>query len=751
MNKDEKSNLTDKETENIDQNVELNEQESPIDEAENSEIKKENIQSAPESEPEVEENVNNSEKNTEEAKEEPAKEEMDAEGVKDSSDEPTESKVLEDHADQPETESDVKDELESEEADKNTDAPDLSDMTPSDEEEDEAVVTETETESEADVSDEEVEDASTAGAEADTSKEIEPDNVTEKVEADAESEAVSEEKEESAEGYYAELADKAESLLNLSDWAMASMEFDNIDHLWKEGPDPEEADIKPYREKIDRFREQLEEKKKAHYELQKKIREENLGKKKDLLKEFKQIIDDEKWSHTRDVARIRNRWDKIKPIPAEETENLEASFTAFLSTFDEHKVDRLVKKKQEEEDNLTVKLVILEKMETFIEGIDEKSEWAELDKKLAEYVRQFRKIGRIPSDKNQETWDRFYEAQDTFHSMRFKYDSNYRKEIEKFLSKKKKLIDEAEALLDSDDLADAARKVNKLHRRWKKIGNLPQKDENEMWDRFKAATDAFNEKKSENIDELRDQEEENYNEKLKLIEKAVSIQDSEEWESTHKEYQKLMNEWKKVGPVPRKKSGKIWKKFKGAMDHFYDRRRDYFKEVKEERKDNLKEKDEIINQLKALASHDNPVEAVELAKPLQEEFKKAGYVPIKHKNRLWKEYREACDVIYDRFRAAKSAVEIVGKENIDQFSNDDLSKIKKKQDQVNNLRKQISKQSSELIQMKESLSYFKPSKGGSSILDDAKKRIENSEKEIADKEQQLNKLEVEIDKLKRTD
>lgn len=743
MNKDEKSNLTDKETENIDQNVELDEQETPLDEAENSEIKKEKGQSDPESE----DTVMNSENTIEEAKEKPAKEEKKKEGVKDSTDEPTESIELEENSDQSEAEADVKDDPETEETDKNKEPSEVNENATSDDEEMEDVATETEV----DASDEEAEKAAVAETVASESDESETDNVAEKVKEEVESEPVSEEKEESAESYYADLAEKAESLLNLSDWAMASMEFDNIDHLWKEGPDPEETDIKPYREKIDGFREQLEEKKKAHYELQKKIREENLGKKKDLLKEFKQIIDDEKWSHTRDVARIRNRWDKIKPIPAEETENLESSFSAFLTTFDEHKVDRLVKKKQEEEDNLTVKLVILEKMETFIEGIDDKSEWAELDKKLAEFVRQFRKIGRIPSEKNQETWDRFYEAQDTFHSMRFKYDSNYRKEIEKFLSKKKKLIDEAEALLDSDDLADAARKVNKLHRRWKKIGNLPQKDENEMWDRFKAATDAFNEKKSENIDELRDQEEENYNEKLKLIEKAVSIQDSEEWESTHKEYQKLMNEWKKVGPVPRKKSGKIWKKFKGAMDHFYDRRRDYFKEVKEERKDNLKEKDEIINQLKALASHDNPVEAVELAKPLQEEFKKAGYVPIKHKNRLWKEYREACDVIYDRFRAAKSAVEIVGKENIDQFSNDDLSKIKKKQDQVNNLRKQISKQSSELIQMKESLSYFKPSKGGSSILDDAKKRIENSEKEIEDKEKQLNKLEVEIDKLKRTD
>lgn len=552
-----------------------------------------------------------------------------------------------------------------------------------------------------------------------------------------------------AEKYYAQLAEKAETLLKLADWSLATMEFENINHLWKQGPDPEGTDIQQYREKIDQYRDQLEEKKREHYEMQQKIRQENLGKRKDLLNDFGKIIEEKKWTHTRDVARIRNKWDQVKPIPAENEEELEKAFTAFMKTFDEHKVDRLVKQKQQEEDNLTIKLVILEKLEKFLEGVDEESDWKELDKELSEFVKQFRKVGRIPSEKNQETWDRFYKAQDTFHSMRFKYDAGYRKEIEKNLSKKKKLIDEAEALIDTGDLAAAARKVNKLHRRWKKIGNLPQKDENELWDRFKSATDAFNEKKSENIDELREQEEENYNEKLKLIEKAKAIQDSEEWEETHKAYQQLMDQWKKTGPVSRRKSGKIWKKFKGAMDHFYDRRRDHFKEVKEERKDNLKDKEEVISKLNELGSHENPVEAVELAKPLQEEFKKAGYVPIKHKNRLWKEYREACDTIYERFRAAKSAVEIVGKENISQFSTDDLAEIKKKQDRVNKTYKQISKMSSDLIQMKESISYFKPSKGGSSILDDAKKRIEDTEKEIEKLEKQLQKDEMEIDKLKK--
>ncbi|PWN05584.1 DUF349 domain-containing protein [Rhodohalobacter mucosus] len=553
---------------------------------------------------------------------------------------------------------------------------------------------------------------------------------------------------EAPEDYYRKLAEKAEEISQVDDWAYVSMEFDMIENQWQEGPDTEDADISKFRATIDELRESFEEKKRAHYEEQKKLRLANLEKKKDLLRQLSEIVDNKEWTKTREVGKIRGRWEHLKPLPSGEAEKLQPRFDTLLATFDEHKVDRLVKQKQQEEDNLTGKLVILEKMEGFAVELDEKPDWKELDKKFNDLTRQFRKIGRVPSDKNQDVWDRYHTAQDTFHSLRFKHDSAYRNEIEKFLSKKKKLIDEAEALLDSDDLAEAARKVNKLHRRWKKVGNLPQKDENEMWDRFKAATDAFNQKKTDNADLLKEQEEENYREKLKLIDEADTLKESEEWDTAHKKFQKLMDRWKEIGPVPKRKSGKIWKKFKGAMDYFYDRRRDHFKEVKEERKDNLKEKEQVLASLSELKTHDDPIEAVELAKPLQEEFKKAGYVPIKHKNRLWKEYRECCDVIYDRFRAAKAAVDVVGRKNLDQFSADDIAGIRDKQNEANKLRKQISKLNGELIQMKESLSYFKPSGSGSSLLDDVKKRIENAEKDLSEKETRLAELETEIDKLK---
>lgn len=576
---------------------------------------------------------------------------------------------------------------------------------------------------------------------------VEDQSVEEKAVAD---EAVEEEAGlPETESYYKDLAEKAEQLTDVSDWAYVSMEFDNIDTKWEEGPDPEEVDISGYRQKIDELREQFEQKKQAHYEEKKRQREENLRKKKEILSALEKIVEDKQWTATREVGRLKGQWDRIKSVPAESEEELEKKFKKLLSTFDDHKVDRLVKKKQKEEDNLTGKLVILEKMESFVKSLDESSDWQEMEKEFERLAKQFRKIGRVPVEKNQDVWNQYHQLQDTFHSMRFKHDKKYRETIEKYLTRKRKLIDEAEALIDSDDLADAARKVNKLHRRWKKAGNLPQKDENDLWDRFKAATDAFNEKKSENIDLLREQEQKNLEEKHKLIEKAEALKDSEEWEQTHKELQRLMDQWKQIGPVPKRSSGKAWKKFKGAMDHFYDRRRDHFKEVKEERKDNLKEKEQVLDKLRELRDHEDPIEAVNLAKPLQDEFKKAGYVPIKHKNRMWKEYREICDVIYDRFRAAKAAVDVVGRENVENFSTDDIADIRKLNSKVSALRKEIKKMEQELIQQKESLSYFKPSGGSNPLLDEVKKKVEKAEDNIAEKEEKLAELEKKIDLIKK--
>ena len=555
-----------------------------------------------------------------------------------------------------------------------------------------------------------------------------------------------------SENFYSEILEKAEEFVKQEDWSFVSNELANLALHIEEGPDPEDEASKEAIQKFNTLRDEFEARKRAHYEELNKRKAENLEAKKGLLKQFSDIINEEKWTATKEVNQIRGRWESIKVLPHGEVDALNERFDHLMEEFESHKVDRLVKKLQKEEENLTLKLVILEKMDALNEKVTgEKADFDELNKEFHDLLLQWRKVGRVPAEKNQQVWDHFNEAQDSFSQLRFKHDKEYRKSVEKALEKKKKLIKEAEALIDNEDIAIAARRVNKLHNQWKKTGNLPQKEENELWDKFKAATDAFNDKKSENIEVLRDQEQENLEEKLKLIEQAESIQSIEDFEEGHQAMQKLMAEWKKIGPVPRKKSSKIWKKFKGAMDVFYDKRRDHFKDVRKDHKENLAKKNELLEKLKELAESDDPALAVSEAKKIQAEFKNVGHVPLKFKNKIWKQYREVCDVIYERYRSSGSDLGMERKLASEGIEPSDRKEIIKHQKALDALKKDISKLESEIIQFQEAKTYFKPTNKGNKLRDELQGKIDKAQVELSKKKEKSSELKRAIRDIKAGD
>ncbi len=551
------------------------------------------------------------------------------------------------------------------------------------------------------------------------------------------------------DGFYKDLLAKAEEFIKQNDWAFVSNELANLALHIEEGPSPNSDSSKESISKFNTLRDQFEERKREHYENLNKKKAENLEAKKNLLKQFSDLISEEKWSATKEVSQIRGKWDSIKLLPHNEVDALNERFDVLLKEFESHKVDRLVKKLQKEEENLTFKLVILEKMDELnVKVASEKADFEELSKEFNDLLMQWRKIGRVPAEKNQLVWDHFNKAQDSFNELRFKHDKKFRKTVEKALEKKKKLIKEAESLIDEEDIAIAARRVNKLHNLWKKTGNLPQKEENELWDQFKAATDAFNDKKSDNIDLLKDQEQENLEKKLKLIEKAVEAQGTDNFDDGHQLMQKLMDEWKEVGPVPRKKSSKIWKQFKSAMDVFYEKRRDHFKDVRKDQKENLLKKNELIEKLKELASSDDPALAVEETKKIQNEFKNIGHVPLKFKNKVWKQYREVCDVIYDSYRSSGSDLGMERKLASEGIDPGDRKEIIKYQKELDSLKKDISKIESEIIQFQEAKTYFKPTNKGNKLIDELQGKIEKAEKTLNSKKEKQSSLRRKISDIK---
>lgn len=563
-------------------------------------------------------------------------------------------------------------------------------------------------------------------------------------------EANDESGEEDPLNYYKEIVSKAKDLAKQNDWSYVSVELDNLSHRWAEGPDTDTDEAKKLYKKFNDVVDEFEERKKQHYAELEKKKEGNLETKKRLLEEFEGIVSNETWTASRRVNQMKNQWNNTGSLPSGKGEKLDERFEELLETFNDHKVDRLVQKRQKEEDNLMLKLVVLEKMENVVKSITHETEnWKEIEERFEDLTQQWKKIGRVAKEKSNEVWSRYKSAQDEYYDRKYKYDSDHQSEVDKFTHKKKKIIEEAETLLKEEDLAKAARKINKLHRRWKKTGNLPQRDEDRLWSRFKSATDAFNERKANNQDTIREQEEEHYQQKLELIDKANEVKHTDDFEKGHSKMQSFMDRWKKIGPVPRNKSEKIWKQFKGAMDEFYDRRREHFKEVKEERKKNLEKKKELLEKLRELGKHEDPIKAVEIAKGLQEEFKNAGYVPIKYKNKMWKQYREACDVIYDRMRAAKSGDKFdqeLAKADLDPKDRSKIQKLRKEYSKIEKEAKQLEK---ELLQYKEKKTYFKPSSGGNSLLDEVENKIEEVAQKLESKQQEMDFITEKMDKIRK--
>ena len=557
------------------------------------------------------------------------------------------------------------------------------------------------------------------------------------------------EAEESAETFYQDIRQKAEEFVLQPDWTYVSNELANLALKMSEGPEPDTEGAKQAIAAFQTLRDEFETRKKAHYEELNQKRADNLERKKKILKQLSDLIEAQNWTATKEIRSIQQQWEQIKLLPASEIDALNKRFDSLLEEFENHKVDRLVKKLQKEEENLTLKLLLLEKIQDLNGKADQASaDFAALNDELQDLQNQWRKVGRVPLDRNQHTWDQFYAALDQFIELRYKHDASYRNSVEKALQKKQKLIKEAESLLDMEDLAEAARRVNKLHKLWKKTGNLPQKEENELWDTFKAATDAFNDKKSENLEELRAIEQKNYELKLALIQQTISIKEADNSENGHQKMQDLMAEWKKIGPVPRKKSSKIWKQFKEVMDEYYNQRREHFKDVRKEHKENLKKKNEIIEQLNALAGHDDPAIAVQEAKKLQDTFKEIGHVPIKLKNKVWKDYREVCDKIYGNYRSSGTDLGMERKlasEGLDPSTRKEVITSQKK---LYAARKTITALEAEIIQFQEAKTYFKPTNKGNALLDDLDNKIATAKNKLDQKHAEAYELKKSIDLLK---
>jgi hypothetical protein len=212
------------------------------------------------------------------------------------------------------------------------------------------------------------------------------------------------------------------------------------------------------------------------------------------------------------------------------------------------------------------------------------------------------------------------------------------------------LIHRIKLLRDSSDLPKVAKEMHRIHEEWKRAGSAPIEKAEELWHRYKVIRDDLKSKCDEFFGKQNEERTENLKKKTALCEKVEAIQDSENWTDTAEVIKKLQEVWKTTGPAPQKHSDAIWKRFRNACGHFFERRKAHFGELKDERDENFKKKREVCEKAESIKKSTDWHETANELKRLQAEWRAIGAVPRKHSDQVWNRFRTACDFFFDRFK-----------------------------------------------------------------------------------------------------
>ena len=391
---------------------------------------------------------------------------------------------------------------------------------------------------------------------------------------------------------------------------------------------------------------------------QEQEKEENLQKKLAILDKMKTLTET-----TEDTSKIYNEfkqlqqeWNEIKQVPANKVNELWKSYQLYTEKFyDMVKLNNEFRE-YDFKKNLEQKTHLCEAAEKLAEEPDVVSAFHQLQK----LHQEFRNIGPVAKDLRENIWARF-KAASTAVNRRHQQHFEMLKEKEQNNLDQKTVICEIAESMDYDNLKTFADWENKtqeilaLQAKWKTIGYAPQKMNVKIFERFRAACDEFFKRKAAFFKQIKESMAENLEKKKALCEKAEALKDSTDWKQTAEILTQLQKEWKTIGPVAKKHSDAVWKRFIGACDYFFAQKNKATSSQRSVEVENMAKKEEIIKQLIALdASGSTDNSTAEQTRALIKEWNSIGHVPFKEKDRLYNEFHKWVDKLFDKLNLSAS-------------------------------------------------------------------------------------------------
>ena len=459
----------------------------------------------------------------------------------------------------------------------------------------------------------------------------------------------------------------------------------------------------------------------------------NLQQKNAILEELKQLINSEETlKKTYDEFRsLQDRWKEIGQVPATEITNLWNNYHFLVEKFyDKVKINRELRDLDLKK-NLEAKIELCEKTE---ELLLEKSV-VKAFKLLQKYHDEWKEIGPVPQEKKDEIWERFKNTTDKINQVRREHYSKIQEEQQGNYDAKAAICEKIEELLnDNINSIGAWQKksndVNELFKIWKTIGPAQKKLNDEIWARFKGSMDAFFANKKEFFSRLKEQQLENYNRKLQLCVEAEALADSKEWKKATDRIKKLQEEWKKIGPVPKRHSDKIWKRFRSACDAFFTSKSEHFSGIKGVEEENLRLKRELLERIKAYEIKAERSENMEAIKAFQREWMAIGYVPMKYKDATQDEYRKSIDALFDKMKFNENEISTAQYRNMVEGMKDDPESRDKVRRERNILTNKITKLREEISVLENNIGFFSGSKQSEIMRAEYEKKINRAKNDV---------------------
>lgn len=455
-------------------------------------------------------------------------------------------------------------------------------------------------------------------------------------------------------------------------------------------------------------------------------KEENLKIKLQIIEELKELVNSDE-TMTTTFTRFRElqtRWKETGLVPQQNVKDLWETYNLHVENF-----YNFIKINKELRDldlkkNYEIKISLCEQAE----ALTLSNQIVESFRKLQKLHDEWRETGPVAIEFKETLWERFKEASSCINKRHQEYFEGIKAEQTKNLALKSELCEKVEAFTTQPTLS--RKEWNKLsdelleiQKTWKTIGYAPKRDNNRIYERFRAACDKFFELKREFYAGVKTEMEHNLALKSELCEQAEALSTSEDWKHATDELISLQAKWKQIGPVARRHSDVIWKRFRAACDKFFERKAEHFSSIDSEHDENLKLKQALLEEMRVA---DVKAGGFDLIKDFQRRWSQIGFVPIKQKEALQKEYKAIVDGMFGVLRSSERD------RSMNRFKErvQNMKGGKELRSEREKLFNKVRQMEQDIATLENNIGFFSKSKNAETLIADVREKIERTKRDM---------------------